>query len=826
VALSRRFERSGRVEDLDEAIALAEGTVGEAAAPESSALNHNALGILHYHRYNLSGDTRDIERCVDLLREAVRLLPAEHAHRPVLLGNLGNALHTRYLARGRLEDLGEAVDLCRRALERSPADSRERVGRANNLALALQSRYRRSDRAEDLEAAIAAAREAYALAPADHPYRHYAANNLGLGLRYRFARNGSTADLDEAIALFEEADRRAPPQLTVRTNYLDNLAACLADRAAATRSPADATRAVEASRQAVALAGSDEARALGSSNLAWNLLVLHTINGDSAALDEAVEAGSRAVALSAPGHPYLAERHTQLAQALSLRFARRADPEDLARLLSARAAAIEALERNLRTAPLALGLGEQAAWSTLYERTALELGAAGRVRDALLVAERGKSWFLVSLLARTDIPAPAGVPGDMVARERSLLEQLNALDARALADYSASGQPAPPMSAAVAERDRALASLAEVRAELRASGPDGAAYADLRQGAAMSAEDLARIAAQLPAAGVMLSLTLTERETLWFALRRGRRQQPQARIIGFGADAWREAAQRLLREVPAARGSARVRETWYKPLEPVLALAGELVRDARLVVLSPDPSCNDLPWALLAQRAGWPGALCTVPGLGVLDRLLRHRAPAHGDALVVGNPTLDLPYARLEAEQVGRLLGAKPLYAEQATKAAVLAGFARARIAHLAAHAHFASGDPFDSGVRLADGVLSARELLQGGHRVPPVLVLSACQTGLSETLSEREGAGELAGLTQALFYAGARSLIVSLWEVADASSAALMLQFHRAAARAAPGLGRAAALGRAMRAVRAGDARWQHPYHWGAFALVGDWRD
>lgn len=331
----------------------------------------------------------------------------------------------------------------------------------------------------------------------------------------------------------------------------------------------------------------------------------------------------------------------------------------------------------------------------------------------------------------------------------------------------------------------------------------------------------------LPPGGVFVSVDVAEHDTLVFAVGRGKRARTVTRRVdGLGRDAWADIVRRVTREVAQSRGSARVRETWQAPLAAFSSAVRELVDRARLIVFSPDTAITDVPWSLLAERDHWAPALCIVPGLGVLAHVLGRRTAAEGDALVVGNPTGDLPFARLEADLVGQALSSTPLYGEAATKAAVLERFSRARLAHLAAHAFFDRDDPFASGIRLADGVLTARELLEGRHRVPPFLVLSACQTGLSTTLGERTGQGELAGLTHALLHAGARSLVVSLWEVADASAASMMVHFHRASAKAASGTRRAAALHMAMRTVRDAEARWAHPYHWGSFALVGDWRD
>ena len=93
--------------------------------------------------------------------------------------------------------------------------------------------------------------------------------------------------------------------------------------------------------------------------------------------------------------------------------------------------------------------------------------------------------------------------------------------------------------------------------------------------------------------------------------------------------------------------------------------------------------------------------------------------------------------------------------------------------------------------------------------------MLAACDTGRGEAI-----AGEgLIGLTRALQYAGARSIIASLWTADDQSTLTLMVAFHR---NLRHGLAKDEALRQAMASVR-DDPRSAHPYYWAAFYLTGD---
>jgi hypothetical protein len=79
------------------------------------------------------------------------------------------------------------------------------------------------------------------------------------------------------------------------------------------------------------------------------------------------------------------------------------------------------------------------------------------------------------------------------------------------------------------------------------------------------------------------------------------------------------------------------------------------------------------------------------------------------------------------------------------------------------------------SGRPAYDGRLTAEQILHGWRLDADLVTLSACETGLGKF---SEGEGHL-GFSQALFVSGARSLMLSLWQVDDASTALLMTRFY-----------------------------------------------
>jgi CHAT domain-containing protein len=100
-------------------------------------------------------------------------------------------------------------------------------------------------------------------------------------------------------------------------------------------------------------------------------------------------------------------------------------------------------------------------------------------------------------------------------------------------------------------------------------------------------------------------------------------------------------------------------------------------------------------------------------------------------------------------------------------------------------------------------------------------VVLSACNTAEADS---KPGAEALSGLARAFFYAGARSLIVSNWEVDSESTVTLMTGFFDAL-KNGPHLTRAEALRLAMLQMieKPHKPEWAQPKYWGPFTVVGE---
>jgi CHAT domain-containing protein/tetratricopeptide (TPR) repeat protein len=147
------------------------------------------------------------------------------------------------------------------------------------------------------------------------------------------------------------------------------------------------------------------------------------------------------------------------------------------------------------------------------------------------------------------------------------------------------------------------------------------------------------------------------------------------------------------------------------------------------------------------------------------------------------------------------------------------------RVIHVATHGLLDAQRPQFTGVVLSlvgnkttDGFLRTDEIFN--LRMNPSLVmLSACETGLGK---EKRGEGVI-GLTRAFLYAGAPTVGVSLWSVADKSTAELMTDFYKRYLGPSP-VPASSAMRDAQLAMISGK-KYSAPFYWAPFVLVGEWK-
>lgn len=289
-----------------------------------------------------------------------------------------------------------------------------------------------------------------------------------------------------------------------------------------------------------------------------------------------------------------------------------------------------------------------------------------------------------------------------------------------------------------------------------------------------------------------------------------------------------------------ATNSLDFRELARRLYDLLLAPAERELAGTRTVGLVPAGPLWELPFqALLSSRSRYlleDYALFYVPSLSVLYEMRNRAAYAYFEHLsategpdvsltgnpdgapnkaasvptpsslvlfAVGNPTLNhddrsrtgtngqVPYAPLpEQEQLvktlGRIYGSKNssvLTGQAASEETVKAEASKYEILHFSTHGTLDNDNPLYSRLLLTsasareDGLLEAREIMQLNLHAN-LAVLSACETARGQV---RSGEG-LIGMSWALFVAGTPTTVASQWQVDSASTARLMMAFHRRA--------------------------------------------
>ena len=182
------------------------------------------------------------------------------------------------------------------------------------------------------------------------------------------------------------------------------------------------------------------------------------------------------------------------------------------------------------------------------------------------------------------------------------------------------------------------------------------------------------------------------------------------------------------------------------------------------------------------------------------------------DTLVMAVPDARAPFIEEEARFVASAMENTRLFmGAEATEERLRTYGPKSRFIHIATHGYFRQDNPMFSSIRLGNSLLSLFDLYQ--LRFDAELVtLSGCGTGMNVVI----GGDELIGLVRGLLYAGAQTLMVSLWEVHDQSTAEFMRDFYHDYRTSA---NKANALRNAVLKLK---EKHRHPYYWAAFALVG----
>jgi CHAT domain-containing protein len=286
---------------------------------------------------------------------------------------------------------------------------------------------------------------------------------------------------------------------------------------------------------------------------------------------------------------------------------------------------------------------------------------------------------------------------------------------------------------------------------------------------------------------------------------------------------------------PGRRELGRYQSAARRLYEALLAPAEQWLRDRQSLLIAPDGALHYLPFEALLSDGQEPSfllhrwAISYTPSASVLANLQQRQPAAFGkEFLAFADPVYAGGLRRLtasgyEANHIAQLYRSADtaVYLRHAASAAAVknnAHLAAARRLHFATHGRM-NDQPSGSGLWLSptspaeDGLLQVADIF-GLKLQADLVTLSACETGLGPEL---KGEGVM-GLARAFLFAGAASVAVSLWQVDDAATAALMVKFYERMQR---GEAKAAALRQAKLELLA-DGTYAHPNYWAAFVLNG----
>jgi CHAT domain-containing protein/Tfp pilus assembly protein PilF len=502
--------------------------------------------------------------------------------------------------------------------------------------------------------------------------------------------------------------------------------------------------------------------------------------------------------------------------------------------------------------------------------------AGGHDAEALQASERGRARSLVELLNEAPADIQQGVTADLVRKEREMRQQINAKAQRQIQLRAQNGNPREIET--FDKEIRALESdYQQLQVAIRQASP---AYAALTQPAPLGLKDMQQL---LDPNTLLLEYSLgDERSYLWAIsqdslktyelpkrdeIQKVAQEVYQSLIARSVVKALETPAQRQARIVSA---DEQLQEHAAELGRMILAPAAAEFGTKRLVIVA-DGALQYVPFAALSLK-GRPlvvdhefVSLPSASSLAIQRQTLANRKPAPKGIAVIADPVFStddprlrgekeavaanntriiehqpggsggqlairrLPFTRQEADRILAIAPAGANFSAvdfRANRAVVTSGeLSQYRYVHFATHGYLDTARANLSAIVLSmvdeqgkpqDGFLRTHDIYN--LKLPAELVvLSACETGLGK---EVRGEG-IEGLTRGFMYAGARRVVVSLWNVNDKATASLMQRLYAGMLRSnkTP----AAAL-RAAQVEMLRTRQWQSPYFWAAFVMQGEW--
>ena len=257
--------------------------------------------------------------------------------------------------------------------------------------------------------------------------------------------------------------------------------------------------------------------------------------------------------------------------------------------------------------------------------------------------------------------------------------------------------------------------------------------------------------------------------------------------------------------------TAHLRELYDALVRPI----EETIFGRRSVVFAPHDFLHYVPFHALHDRDLYlidRHRVSYAPSSSILCLCKQRRESRDGRPLLMGVPDGETPFIREEIEELRSTLTDAHVFVGADAGVDKLREFgAQANLIHIVSHGAFRQDNPMFSSIELGDTRLSLFDIYNL-RTSADLVTLSGCGTGRSSIAA----GDELIGLVRGFFYAGASSVVVSLWDVNDRSTAEIMAGFYR---NLAVGETKAESLRKAMIGVR---EKYEHPYFWAPFILTG----
>ena len=432
--------------------------------------------------------------------------------------------------------------------------------------------------------------------------------------------------------------------------------------------------------------------------------------------------------------------------------------------------------------------------------------------EAFAWCERSKARGLIDLLSGQVSGISGHADKSLLNRVRRLHEELNSSHVRATAGTRLVNKAAPGIDVDLKENE-----LSRILGELSDADPE---YVSLQK---VSVASLQAIQQSLPENTTLVEYFSIHQEIVAFVINSRhvnivRRLCPAKRVDHL-LECVRFQLERFQLSPECVKGheqvlAASMQQQLHDLHQALVAPIRDLIDTPHLIVV-PHGVLHYLPFHAFFDGQQYlvdAYDMSYAPSASVLKYCLEKAEVSGSTPLMIGVPDRNAPQIRHEIDQLTSVFpSARRLEGRRATRKAFRRESNSADFIHIATHAVFRKDNPMFSAFKLGDGWISALDLY-GMSCNANLITLSGCSSGMQQVA----GGDDLLGLVRGFLYAGARSLLLSLWPISDESTASLMGHFYRYWFEGAT---KAVALQRAAIRIR---EDFPHPFFWAPFMLVG----